>query len=171
MKKAHKTPEGLHCPTCSHVTFLNSVAVAVLIAPCGAHESGKTHGVFIQKRGIEPARGEWALPSGYVMAGETWEAAACREAFEEINIVCRHEYSSLETPQHLLTENSSTKKQVVMVGFVGGVFHIGEFTPHTEVMERDIIFPDDDRQLCFPIHRRALAMYWEQRGIQHSVRL
>ena len=169
MAGATTTDEGPRCPNCGNVTFLNSVAVSVLIAPCGVHESGRDHGVFIQKRGIEPARGEWALPSGYVMAGETWETAACREANEEINIVCRHEQAAEEKPKMLLLANSSTRKQVIIVGVVKQVFRVGEFAPNEEVLERAVLFPSDDQQLCFPIHRQALAMYWENLGVTHNV--
>ncbi len=168
---AHSNAEGLKCAHCGNITFMNSVAVAVLIAPCGIHESGRTHGVFIQKRGIAPNIGEWALVSGYVMKGETWEAAACREAAEEIQIVCRYKDVDDECPKHILTDNSSTRTQVIVVGYVEGVYHIAPFVPSTEVLERDVLFPDDTRQLCWPIHRKALALYWEKLGVPHNVKL
>ncbi len=169
MQSALRHAEGLHCQSCNHVTFFNSVAVAVLIAPCADHTNGREHGVFIQKRGINP-RGEWALISGYVMQGETWEAAACREAYEEVQIVCRHEEVEAERPQLLLVANSSTLRQVIIVGTVQSVFRVKEFVPTDEVLERDVLFPDDDIQLCFPIHRQALSLYWEALGVPHKQR-
>lgn len=167
MKDAVRHAEGLLCQHCNHVTFFNSVAVAVLIAPYVDHVSGRENGVFIQKRGIDPV-GEWALISGYVMQGETWQAAACREACEEIQIVCRHEDVEAERPKLLLVENSSTRKQIIIVSTVQAVYRVEDFVPTDEVLERDVLFPDDERQLCFPIHRKALAMYWEALGVPHK---
>lgn len=169
LKGAAPSLEGPRCNNCGNITFLNSVAVAVLIAPCHNHQSGRRNGVFVQKRGISPNMGEWALPSGYVMAGETWEAAACREASEEINIHCRLEHSRLENPQLVLLGNSSNRKQLIVVGSVESVYRVGEFVPNHEVLERDVIFPDDKRQLCFPIHRQALALYWSRRNVSHNI--
>lgn len=169
MSSATETPDGPQCINCGQTTWMNVVGVSVLIAPYRDPESSK-QGVFIQKRGIQPALGEWALPSGYIMKGESWEAAACREANEEIGLVCRHTVP-FEKPKHLLTENSSENTMVIIVGFVEGIFQIKPFVPHPEVLERGILFPDDERQLCFPIHRQALAMYWDKLGIKHSVQL
>lgn len=164
---ASRTSDGIKCSHCNQTMWLNSVAVAVLIIPHFFVTNQKL-GVYIQKRGIEPAYGEWALPSGYVMQGESWEAAACREAAEEIDVICRHDVAG-ERPTHLLTESGSQNDKVVVVGVAGGAFHIGEFSPNEEVLARSVIFPDDERQLCWPIHRKALAMFWELRGLSHNV--
>ncbi len=160
-----KSLDGPKCINCGNTTFLNSVTVAVLIAPCINHPSGRPHGVFIQKRGIAPAIGDWSLPSGYVMSGETWESAACREAAEEIQVICRPEHSELEKPQLVHVGNSTNRRQVIIVGAVERVYEVGDFIPNHEVLERDVMFPDDLRQLCFPIHREALRLYWSKLGI------
>lgn len=165
LSDALKSPEGPTCIHCGNTIFMNSVVVAVLIAPCLNHPSGRKGGVFIQKRGIAPAIGEWALPSGYVLSGETWESAACREAEEEINIICRHEVTDLEKPKFVHVGNSSNRRQVIVVGAVERVYEVGDFIPNHEVLERDVMFPDDLRQLCFPIHREALRLYWSKLGI------
>jgi ADP-ribose pyrophosphatase YjhB (NUDIX family) len=43
-------------------------------------------GVLLGRRLNEPGRGRWALPAGYVDRGEALEAAAAREAREELNV-------------------------------------------------------------------------------------
>ena len=45
--------------------------------------------VLLVKRRNEPSRGRWSVPGGSLEAGETVEAAAAREAFEETGIVVR----------------------------------------------------------------------------------
>jgi ADP-ribose pyrophosphatase YjhB (NUDIX family) len=50
--------------------------------------------VLLVKRGMEPLKGVWALPSGYVEADESVEAAAVREVLEET--CCEVEIEGLE---------------------------------------------------------------------------
>lgn len=72
------------CPACGFVHFRDpKVAVVIMI-----HDQGN---LLLVKRAIEPERGKWALPAGYVNALEDPRHAAMREAEEEtgfqINIV------------------------------------------------------------------------------------
>jgi ADP-ribose pyrophosphatase len=45
--------------------------------------------ILLVKRGKAPARGEWAIPGGSVELGETLQAAAEREIYEETGISIR----------------------------------------------------------------------------------
>lgn len=42
--------------------------------------------LLLQKRGVEPYRGSWAPPGGFVEWGESLEAAAIREVWEEVRV-------------------------------------------------------------------------------------
>jgi ADP-ribose pyrophosphatase YjhB (NUDIX family) len=44
-------------------------------------------GVLIIQRGIEPAKGHWALPGGFLETGESWQEGAAREVREETGLV------------------------------------------------------------------------------------
>ncbi|MDQ3249173.1 MAG: NUDIX hydrolase [Chloroflexota bacterium] len=70
------------CPACSFVHFADpKVAVIALV----------THAdkVLVIRRAVDPARGKWALPGGYMDAGEMPEAALQRELNEELRLaVC-----------------------------------------------------------------------------------
>ena len=160
---------GLKCSLCKNTNWVNPTPVAVLIAHCGYSEYRDQHAVFAVRRGIEPFKGQLALPSGFIVSGESWQEAAVREANEEIGLHCRVN-SPLECPEHVLTESTPDKKIVLIVGHVQGVFYIEDpFVPNREALERVILTPDVSEQLCFPIHRKALAMYWDERGVKHNI--
>lgn len=49
----------------------------------------KGQSVLLVKRGQPPARGQWAIPGGNVKLGESLQAAAQREIYEETGIVIK----------------------------------------------------------------------------------
>lgn len=70
------------CPKCGFTDYQNPKAcVAILIT------KGKR--VLLARRGVEPARGQWDIPGGFVDMGESAEEAVVREAFEETTLRVR----------------------------------------------------------------------------------
>ena len=70
------------CPACGYVHFYDpKVAAAVFI------EDGDR--ILLIKRGVEPERGRWALPAGYVNAHEDPRQTAIREVREETGLEVR----------------------------------------------------------------------------------
>ena len=77
----HRTPDGdTHeravCDQCGYVAYENP---KVVVGSVVVHE-GK---VMLCRRAIEPRRGYWTLPAGYLELQETVEEGARREALEE----------------------------------------------------------------------------------------
>ncbi|MEM1105400.1 MAG: NUDIX hydrolase [Pseudomonadota bacterium] len=64
------------CRHCSFVDYENPKLVAGSVVT-------KDHQILLCKRAIEPRKGFWTLPAGYMEKGETIEEAAAREAREE----------------------------------------------------------------------------------------
>jgi ADP-ribose pyrophosphatase YjhB (NUDIX family) len=76
-----RIPEGdsrerMVCRDCGHIDYENPKIVAGAVV---AHEGR----ILLCKRAIEPRRGYWTLPAGYLELGETVEEGAKREAYEE----------------------------------------------------------------------------------------
>jgi ADP-ribose pyrophosphatase YjhB (NUDIX family) len=65
------------CPQCGYIHFRDPKLVAVALITRGDQ-------VLLVQRDIEPGRGLWSLPGGYVDWDEHPEAAAVRECAEEI---------------------------------------------------------------------------------------
>jgi ADP-ribose pyrophosphatase YjhB (NUDIX family) len=73
-------PRRLACPHCGYAAFFNPAPVASVI-PLAA--DGR---IWLARRGIQPGRGLWSMPGGYVDLGETVEEAAHRELREELDV-------------------------------------------------------------------------------------
>ena len=68
--------ERLVCADCGHIAYENpKVVVGSVVVADGS--------VLMCRRAIEPRRGFWTLPAGYLEHGETLEEGAAREAWEE----------------------------------------------------------------------------------------
>ena len=67
------------CPDCDYTVYYDpKVAVVMLVIHEGA--------VLLVKRGVEPKKGTWALPAGFVNAQEDPAEAAAREIREETGL-------------------------------------------------------------------------------------
>lgn len=76
-----RIPEGdnrerLVCGRCEFIHYQNPKVVAGAVCTWGDK-------ILLAKRAIEPRKGFWTLPAGYMELGETTEQAAQREAKEE----------------------------------------------------------------------------------------
>jgi len=68
--------ERLVCDACGHVQYENPKVVVGSVSTWQGR-------VLMAKRAIPPRTGWWTLPAGYLELGETPEAGAAREAWEE----------------------------------------------------------------------------------------
>jgi len=58
--------------------------VVILVLRSWGRKPRQQPGVVVIRRGIEPHKGEWAFPGGYIDHAEDWKTAAARECFEEL---------------------------------------------------------------------------------------
>ena len=64
------------CESCGRIFYQSSKIVVV----CIPEWQGR---ILLCRRAIEPRRGHWCLPGGYLETGETLEEGASREVYEE----------------------------------------------------------------------------------------
>lgn len=69
--------------------------------------------VLLIERGIEPYKGTWALPGGFMRITETAEEAAVRELYEETGLECNR----LEQFKTFTTVNRDPRERVVTIAF------------------------------------------------------
>jgi 8-oxo-dGTP diphosphatase len=73
-------PERLVCGACAFVFYLDPKVAACTICRTDA-------GIVLLKRGIDPQRGLWVFPGGFVDRGEAVGDAAVRETLEEVGLL------------------------------------------------------------------------------------
>jgi ADP-ribose pyrophosphatase YjhB (NUDIX family) len=69
----------LVCDQCQRILYLNPRVVAGVIIERGGR-------LLLLRRAIEPRRGTWTFPAGYMEIDETAEQAAVRETEEEVGL-------------------------------------------------------------------------------------
>ncbi|KAL0051530.1 hypothetical protein WJX82_009389 [Trebouxia sp. C0006] len=81
------------CSNCGYIDYLNPK----MVVGCIVEHEGK---ILLCKRGIEPCKGKWTLPAGYMELKESSAEGAARETWEEAN--CQVEilapYSHFDIP-------------------------------------------------------------------------
>ena len=75
-----ETAECLECSSCGYKHYINP-------APCNAviieNEKGE---ILLVERKIDPKKGEWDLPGGFIQPYESLEESSIREIREELNV-------------------------------------------------------------------------------------
>jgi ADP-ribose pyrophosphatase YjhB (NUDIX family) len=159
------------CFRCYNDSWSNPlpVVIVMLVVDRFAVKDGRGYaqkGLLIQKRGIEPKKGEWALTGGYINNEESWQEAAIREVREELNLEIR------EDQLELYGVASSTKKDNILIfctvkssyDWQGGddpgleaFFQKDRHIPNHEVEEVDVMW--DHMELVFPAHNEMANKY------------
>jgi ADP-ribose pyrophosphatase YjhB (NUDIX family) len=149
-----RIPEGDHlprrvCPQCGTVHYENPRIVVGCVAE---HEDR----LLLCRRAIEPRRGHWTLPAGFLENGETLEEGAARECHEEA--LARVAIGSL-----LLIANITPAHQVHV--FFRARLIEPAFGAGPESLESRLVDPADIPwdDLAFPSSRSALQAFLADR--------
>jgi ADP-ribose pyrophosphatase YjhB (NUDIX family) len=139
------------CGGCAKITYLNPLPVAVLVLPVD-------DGILTIRRGIEPRKGQLALPGGFIDHGEAWRAACARELREETGI-------TIADPSTigLFDVHSAPDGTLLVFGIAKphAASSLPAFAPTNETSECAIVKEPVD--LAFPLHSRVLRDFFERR--------
>jgi ADP-ribose pyrophosphatase YjhB (NUDIX family) len=139
------------CVGCGEITWRNPLPVAVVLLP--VRTGAGRPGVIVVRRDIEPARGELALPGGYIEVGETWREAAVRELREETGL-------KADARQVDLFDVESTPGTINIFGLLPArdAADLPPSAPTEEATEWLVL--TEPHRLAFPTHTSALAAYF-----------
>ncbi|MCS7275436.1 MAG: NUDIX domain-containing protein [Dehalococcoidia bacterium] len=144
--------QRLVCPQ-GHISYLNpKVIVSVIV-----EEEGK---VLLLRRAIEPRRGYWTFPGGYMEIDESVEECARRESREETGLELE-----LLGLVGIFSRPAPDGPGIVSIVFRGRIVG-GKLRPGHEVLEARFV-PTDAipwDELAYDTTRQALESYLAQRG-------
>jgi len=119
--------ERLGCPACGYIAYVNPrLVVTTLPVTHDGH-------LVLLRRGLEPGRGAWAQPGGFLEVDETVTEAAIRETLEETGLIVR--------PGEIVGLYSRLEAAVVVLAFEAEVIR-GQFRPNPEALEIQAFDPE-----------------------------
>jgi 8-oxo-dGTP diphosphatase len=156
-KFSEQTAWPRKCFHCYNDSYKNPIPIVVSMIGVKVDER---MGILIQQRNIEPEKGKWALPSGYINHGETWEEAAVRENAEEMMIVSETKDYRLYDIKKPASGNMLIFCRARRIWDSRVTEFIGEFKPNEEVSDVGIWY--GDTELAFPSHNECAADFLAQ---------
>ncbi|MBP1705641.1 MAG: hypothetical protein H6Q36_1380 [Chloroflexi bacterium] len=123
----HEDRERLACDACGFIAYVNPRLVVTTLPITDRGE------VMLLRRGIEPGRGLWAQPGGFMEVDETVHEGAVRETLEETGV--------LVEPGHILGLYSRPEAAIVVVAFEARIVG-GEPRPTAEALEVRSFLPE-----------------------------
>lgn len=120
--------ERLACAGCGHVVYVNPRLVVTTLPITEAGE------IVLIRRGIEPGKGSWAQPGGFLEVDETVNQAAIRETWEETGL--------LVEPGEIVGLYTRLEASVVTIAFEARIVG-GNAAPTAEATEVMAFAPED----------------------------
>lgn len=135
--------QRLVCPECGWIHYENPL-------PCAAAFVRNKHGeILLVERGIEPARGEWALPSGFIEIDETPQTACLRELKEETGLE-----GKILRLLGVYSQESVMYKHVLIIGYE--VEAAGVPLAGSDSLSVKYFLPAALPEIAFPSHREMI---------------
>jgi len=131
------------CPACHWVNYENPLPSSAALV---RHKKGE---VLLVKRGVEPGRGKWALPSGFIEIDETPEQACLRELKEETGLEGR-----ILRLIGIYSQRSKLYKNVLIVGYE--VEAHGQPIPGSDSLKAQFFPADQLPRIPFSSHQQII---------------
>ena len=139
--------DRLTCPECGWINYMNPLPVISCLVLNSKRE------LLLIKRGVEPSKGAWALPGGFMETDETPEEAGQRELFEETGIKGR-----VGRLVGVMRHQSTMYGGILMVGY--------EYKPESEeiatgddAMDARFFPKEEIPEIPFESHRNLIELF------------
>jgi 8-oxo-dGTP diphosphatase len=150
-------PDDLRiCGSCGHDFWLNSKpCVSALIV----RADGLQHSILLTRRAIDPYRGCWDIPGGYLRNGEPPESGLARELAEELSApLLQPLLAAIEVDEYLRDDVPREARFTFNVFYLSTLPRDIELKPADDVSEaRWFPLAEVPSDLAFASNRRALA--------------
>ncbi|MFP6584182.1 MAG: NUDIX domain-containing protein [Candidatus Hydrogenedentota bacterium] len=140
-----------HCPDCNKFYYYNPVPAACCFLTNADGE------LLMVQRSVEPRKGLWTLPGGFVESGETTEEAALRELEEETGLI-----GSGVTLLGASSLPGKTTGGVIVLAYTVDSWE-GEMEAKTDAMDLGFFSLEKRPEVAFEVHMNLLEIYDAQR--------
>ena len=135
-----------HCLKCGTIHYENPKPTSTLICV-------KDNDILLVKRAVQPAKGLWGLPGGFIELNETPDMAAARELKEETNLVgtvnCQLGYTS-----HF----NSLHGDILLLGFLMDILDFSKIIAGDDAEDAKLFPFNQLPTLAFESHEKILLM-------------
>jgi len=143
------------CERCGYVLYVNPTVAAGVLAE-------RDDKVVLVRRAVDPGKGKWGLPAGYLEGDETAEQGAARECREETGLEVT--ITDLVDVYSFGVESARTGVLIVYAArVIGGTLLAGDDASEARFFG-PLELPDD---IAFSTHRRALADWHQAKAIRY----
>jgi ADP-ribose pyrophosphatase YjhB (NUDIX family) len=139
--------ERLFCKKCNQPLYENPVPASCLVV---VDKNGE---ILLVKRSVDPKKGFWCLPGGFMELGETPELAALRELKEETGLS-----GKIEMLLGVNSNNSPQYNTVLMVGYLVKNYS-GTHKAGDDASELAYFHINDLPEIAFESHKSFIRIY------------
>ena len=142
-RKLIEEKRRLFCSECGWVNYGNPLPGSAAFVRNGSGE------ILLVKRGVEPGKGEWALPSGFIEVDETPDKACVRELKEETGLDGR-----VQRMLGVYSQKSTMYKNVIIIAYL--VQADGLLNPGSDSESAEYFSPGQLPPIAFPSHSEII---------------
>ena len=106
-------------------------------------------GILLVKRGVDPGKGKWGLPSGFIEIDETPRQACLRELEEETGLK-----GKILRLLGVYAQDSERYKNVIIIGYT--VTAEGRLFPGSDSVDAAFFQPNKLPEVAFSTHREMI---------------
>ena len=137
----------LNCPDCGWIHYKNPLPVVACLV------SSKKGELLLIRRKLQPCKGQWALPGGFMEMDESVEEAGRRELLEETGLKGK--------PGRLIGVCAQESRLYGAIVMMGMEYLVDDETlaPGDDAMEAKFFPRDQLPEIPFPANRRLIHLY------------
>ena len=148
-KKDIEGRERLFCRQCVEPIYENPIPATCIVV------SDEFDRLLLVKRNVEPQKGKWCLPGGFMELGETPEQAALRELKEETSLI-----GEINLLLGAMANSNPVYNTVLIVGYLVTNFE-GEIKAGDDASDIDFFFYENLPEIAFKSHRYFTALFFK----------